>query len=86
MANSPKLINKYSRQSRLTIGHQFHSQSFQTRDMSKASINSHNWQIKSKNMSCPRSTNVKVRESSKFSQFEARNMSKDAIAQNLTQL
>ena len=76
MVNSSKLINKYSRQSRLTIGHQFHSQSFQIRAISKASINSHNCQIKSKNMSCPRSTNVKVRESSNFFQtfltFEAK--------------
>ena len=66
MANSPKLINKDSRQSRLTIEHQFHSQNFQSRDISKTSINSHNCQKESKNRSYPRLTNVKVRESSKF--------------------
>ena len=68
MANSPKLINKYSRQPMLTIGHQFHSQKFQSRDISKTSINSHNCQRESKNKSCPRVTSVKVKE--KFNIFQ----------------
>ena len=67
MTSSSKLINKDSRQPMLTIGHQFNSQNFQSRDISKTSINSHNCQKEFKNRSCPRVTSVKVKESSKFS-------------------